>query len=336
MMSFVSPLDGKSWQAPRSTEELDGLLASGHVMRGTDLHNRMRQILDAKASEYDPIDDPDLGSLLQQIKAEASDTPIPMRNQDMLSIAGSPQPLPYLESPSPAIVRHYPRIRSGAPLRGRGGGAPRRRMVARGRGGLAAVRAGARLGPGSGVGAVHAAPLGAHRVARLRRQRFRPPDHDPEIDRSYTYTKTLPGDKFEIFKRRNQELDPLATILCSGQKYEIGEHIQLCIDPTQIHIVIYKRATLKGITILITKIKHHIKNMVSAKLGEFGMGIIYDWQSLKSSSAKQIATVIFRLLRKRGRFLRLIIKNSQPGGSLSKSWMHAPSAMRRISKELNK
>jgi hypothetical protein len=196
--------------------------------------------------------------------------------------------------------------------------------------GLAAVQAAPAVGPS--VAAQQAAPLDPRHIAALRRDIYKPADYDPETDRHYTYTKALPGDKFEIFKRRNQELDPLATILCAGQKFEIGDNIQMCVDPTKVHIVIYRSATVKGIEILVKKLRFHVKQMTNASLGEYGIGTIYSAADLRRKKPKEIAIVLFRLLKKRGRLLRLVVDNSTPNGPLSQPWMHKPGAISIISK----
>ena len=203
----------------------------------------------------------------------------------------------------------------------------------RARGGLAAIHAAALLPQAASVFAQQQHPLDRRALAVLRRDIYKPADYDPEIDRHYTYTKTLPGDKFQVFRRKNEELDPLATILCSGQKYEIGDHIQLCVDPTKIHVVLYRSATIKGIEILVKKLRHHVKNMPAATLGEWGIGTIYSAADLRSKKPSEIAIVLFRLLKKRGRLLRLVVDNSTPDGPLSKKWMHKPGALQRISRD---
>ena len=92
-------------------------------------------------------------------------------------------------------------------------------------------------------------------------------------------------------------------------------------------------ATIKGIEILVKKLRHHVKNMPAATLGEWGIGTIYSAADLRSKKPSEIAIVLFRLLKKRGRLLRLVVDNSTPDGPLSKKWMHKPGALQRISRD---
>jgi hypothetical protein len=177
------------------------------------------------------------------------------------------------------------------------------------------------------------APIDVGRMAELRRHAALPRAYDPEKHRSgYHYVKeALPGDYFQIFKKNNLELDPMMGLLCAGRKEEIGDKIQMCIGVQLIHIVIYKGATRKAIEILFKKVKHHIKNLPGTlSLAELDKGVIFDSAEVRRRTAIDMATTIFQLLKKRRRYLRLVMEQSHSGGALQEDWMHQPGALAKI------
>jgi hypothetical protein len=180
-------------------------------------------------------------------------------------------------------------------------------------------------------------PLGRGRVRniQLRDARFRPQHFDPDVHRHVVYTNPKDrnlGREFRAFRRQNAELDPMTTLTCSqyAQSREIGEHIQMCIEPNSIKIVVYTRAPLKALEVLVKKLKYHTKKMTNASLSEHGAGVLYDYNQLQKLKVRNIAETLLQLLRKRRSMLRLILNGSTAGGPLSKDWMHTASAMRVI------
>ena len=182
------------------------------------------------------------------------------------------------------------------------------------------------------MGMFHA-PIG-RALGRLRRDAQKPKGYDAELHRSpYTYVKTLPGDYFEVFRKRNNEMDPLSRLLCAGRREEIGDHIQMCMGIQEVHMVIYKGASLAGITKLVKKLLYHVKKLPgTAALHEFDKGILYDSSALKKKSPQKLAVEILTLLKKRQRYLRLYLQQTHKGGALHSQWIHRPGAMRRISR----
>ena len=182
-----------------------------------------------------------------------------------------------------------------------------------------------------GTGAVPVLLPRHPRAVRILRERHRPDDHDPTARHLYTYAKTLPGDHFNIFRKRNEYIDPLTSISCRGRKEEIGNFIQMCIGPQTTHIIIYKDASLKGLKILCKKLMYHVKRLKgSAELIEHGKGMLYTGAKLKVKKANNMASELFRLLKKRGRYLRLILTQKNMGGALREDWMHRPDAILKI------
>jgi len=182
-----------------------------------------------------------------------------------------------------------------------------------------------------GTGAVPVLLPRHPRAVRILRERHRPDDHDPTERHLYTYAKTLPGDHFNIFRKRNEYIDPLTSISCRGRKEEIGNFIQMCIGPQTTHIIIYKDASLKGLKILCKKLMYHIKRLKgSAELIEHGKGVLYTGAKLKVKKANHMASELFRLLKKRGRYLRLTLTQKNMGGALREDWMHRPDAILKI------
>ena len=144
------------------------------------------------------------------------------------------------------------------------------------------------------------------------------------------YTKQLPGEYYEVFKQQNSEQDPL--MMCAGRKQEIGDSIQMCMDFKSVHVVIYRRATLKALDILFKKIKYHIKKQKgTVSLSEYNRGIIYDNATLRRKTVSQLALELKALLKKRKRFVRLLLEQSHSGGALHQEWMHKPDTIARIS-----
>ena len=173
--------------------------------------------------------------------------------------------------------------------------------------------------------------LGRGGVQHLRGQRLMPRGYKEEEHRAgYVYVKQTPGEYYEIFKKRNGEADPL--MMCSGRKQEIGDNIQMCMGLKDVHVVIYKGATLKALNILFKKLKYHIKKQQgTVSLSEFDRGIMYDNATLQRKTANQLAIELIALLKKRRRFVRLLLEQSHEGGALHQDWMHRPDALHRIS-----
>jgi hypothetical protein len=194
------------------------------------------------------------------------------------------------------------------------------------------VIAGAQAG---GAPAVVNLPLGPGlaRNVQLRQARFRPQHFDPQVHRNIVYADQ-PNDlaqEFYTFRRQNAQQDPLTTMTCSkyAKREEIGDHIQMCIESKAIHIVIYAKATLKGLEILAKKLRYHTKKMKKAVLSEHGAGVLFDQKQLQSTKPRDIAQKLQQLLNRR-RSLRLVLEGSEPGGPMSKDWMHLVGALRRI------
>ena len=123
----------------------------------------------------------------------------------------------------------------------------------------------------------------------------------------------------------------MTDLLCAGKKQEIGDYIQLCLGVTTVHIVIYKGASRKGIEVLFKKLKHHVKKQPGTlTLAEFEKGVIYESVEFRRRTVTDMATTIFQLLKKRRRYLRLIMEQSHSGGALHESWMHQPGAISKI------
>ena len=168
-------------------------------------------------------------------------------------------------------------------------------------------------------------------IQELRHERHRPVGYKPELHRAgYVYTKQLPGEYYEVFKQQNSEQDPL--MMCAGRKQEIGDSIQMCMDFKSVHVVIYRRATLKALDILFKKIKYHIKkHKGTVSLSEYNRGIIYDNATLRRKTVTQLALELKGVLKKRKRFVRLLLEQSHSGGALHQEWMHKPDTIARIS-----
>ena len=76
---------------------------------------------------------------------------------------------------------------------------------------------------------------------------------------------------------------------------------------------------------------YHIKRLKgSAELIEHGKGVLYTGAKLKVKKANHMASELFRLLKKRGRYLRLTLTQKNMGGALREDWMHRPDAIQKI------
>ena len=104
----------------------------------------------------------------------------------------------------------------------------------------------------------------------------------------------------------------------------------MCIEPNAIQIVIYTKASLKALEILVRKLKYHTKKMPKSSLSEYGVGVMYDHAQLQKVNVRKIAHFLLTLLRKRRSMVRLLVNNSTAGGPLSQDWMHTAAAMRVI------
>ena len=239
-----------------------------------------------------------------------------IQRADRLRLVGGPPPIPQVRAP----------VRGGRRLRPRGQGARRR--------GIARVVAGVQ---GAQAQAVQNFPLGPglQRNVQLRRAQFQPQHYDPDVHRNIVYADLGEQDlgrEFYAFRRRNAEQDPMTTLTCSryAKRKEIGDHIQMCIEPNAIQIVVYTKASLKALEVLVRKLKYHTKKMPKATLSEHGVGILYDNVQLQKGTVRKIAETLQLLLRKRRSMLRLVLNGSTPGGPMSKEWMHTAAAMRVI------
>ena len=85
------------------------------------------------------------------------------------------------------------------------------------------------------------------------------------------------------------------------------------------------------IKILCKKLMYHIKKLPgTAQLAEHDKGVIYSGAKLKGKKANALAIELFRLLKKRGRYLRLLVTQENMGGALTEDWMHRPDALRKM------
>jgi hypothetical protein len=58
---------------------------------------------------------------------------------------------------------------------------------------------------------------------------------------------------------------------------------------------------------------------------------MYDNATLKRKTVKELAIEMITLLKKRRRFIRLLLQQSHEGGALHQEWIHRPDALHRIS-----
>ena len=115
------------------------------------------------------------------------------------------------------------------------------------------------------------------------------------------------------------------------EKRRSGITFKCVLGGRTIHIIIYRDASLKGLRILCKKLLYHLKKIPgSAQLAEHDRGVIYRGSKLKGKKTNSLASELFRLLKKRGRYLRLVLTQENMGGSLHEDWMHRPDALRKI------
>ena len=343
-IAFISP-DGTELSVPQNPEELDEMLENGQILRDTPEFKLFRDILrnrrDVDGRPFAPPDTALAEGLGQGRRRRQRAHSVGYEGQDLTDaisseFAGDLTDYETDSDPGSPIRPYRPNAPAAPPL---GVAAGMRRLAGAGGGagyaaGLARVRAGA---ANPAARAVVNFPLGRGRVRniQLRDARFRPQHFDPDVHRHVVYTNPKDrnlGREFRAFRRQNAELDPMTTLTCSqyAQSREIGEHIQMCIEPNSIKIVVYTRAPLKALEVLVKKLKYHTKKMTNASLSEHGAGVLYDYNQLQKLKVRNIAETLLQLLRKRRSMLRLILNGSTAGGPLSKDWMHTASAMRVI------
>jgi hypothetical protein len=207
---------------------------------------------------------------------------------------------------------------------------PAQRRAVRAAGGIAAVVAGLHIGVPR---AEQRAPIAPERVAQYAADRYRPPDHDPNRDRLYTFTDSeIPGQEMSEFKASTRRNDPFYMMHCSknATKYEIGDSILMCIEPTKVNIVIYYTVTTGALKILVKKLKYHTKHksFARAKLGLFGGRELFTRTVIQKKTVNELTRNLLSLA-KQNTITRLILSNSV-GGPLSKPWFHTYKSRRHI------
>ena len=171
------------------------------------------------------------------------------------------------------------------------------------------------------VAAVRQQPIDPEPVQQLFHGRYRPPDYDPNRDRLYTFTDTdVPGEEFGKFRASTRKNDPFYMMACArnATKYEIGDSIMMCVEPTKVNIVIYYTVTIGALKILVRKLKYHTrhKSFERSKLGLFGGRELFTSTEIQKKSVLELTRYLLALA-KQNTITRLLLSNSV-GGPLSK------------------
>jgi hypothetical protein len=177
-----------------------------------------------------------------------------------------------------------------------------------------------------------ALPIAPERVAQVYADRYRPPDYDPNRDRLTFTDSEIPGQEMSEFRASTRRNDPFYMMACSknATKYEIGDSILMCIEPTKVNIVIYYTVTTGALKILVKKLKYHTKHksFARAKLGLFGGRELFTRTVIQKKTVNELTRNLLSLA-KQNTITRLILSNSV-GGPLSKPWFHTFASRRHI------
>jgi hypothetical protein len=195
---------------------------------------------------------------------------------------------------------------------------------------MAAVLAGREMGVAP---AVQDAPIAPGRVAQLLDDRYRPADYDPDRHRLYSFADgETPGQEMSEFRASTRRNDPFYMMACSknATKYEIGESILMCVQPTKVNIVIYYTVTAGAMKILVKKLKYHTKHksFARSKLGLFGGRELFTRAVIQQKSVLELTRYLLALA-KQNDITRLILSNSV-GGPLSQPYFHTYKSRRHI------
>ena len=142
------------------------------------------------------------------------------------------------------------------------------------------------------------------------------------------------GDKFEGFVRAASEADPLASTKI-GNKYRVGNHIEIHHHKQRFQIVVHKGVPPRGMKLLVGKLQAHQKSMPHAhmelfqKRGHEFIKVI-SYAKLKRISPREMARILLRVLGKKRPYVVFVLMQTHLGGSLSMPHTHTEGAHRNL------
>ena len=141
------------------------------------------------------------------------------------------------------------------------------------------------------------------------------------------------GEKFEGFVRAAAEADPLSSTKV-GNKYNIGNHVEIHHHKQRFQIVVYKGVPPRGMKLLVGKLSDHVKSLPRAhmelfqKKGHEFIKVI-SFAKLKRISPKEMARILLRILGKKP-YAVFVLMQTHLGGSMSLAHTHTQEHHRNL------
>ena len=134
------------------------------------------------------------------------------------------------------------------------------------------------------------------------------------------------GEDFRGFVRAANEADPLASTKV-GNKYNIGNHVEIHHHRQRFQIVVYKGVPPRGMKLLVGKLQDHVKSLPRAhmelfqKKGHEFIKVI-SYAKLKRITPKEMARILLRVLGKKRPYVVFVLMQTHMGGSMSYAHTH--------------
>ena len=137
----------------------------------------------------------------------------------------------------------------------------------------------------------------------------------------------------EAFRNAATIANPLAKR--PGTQRQIGRHIDMKVSATQTYIVIHKGCPPKSIKILAAQIQGHSNSMIEGH-AELFEEINKQYTLLMSATRLQnidllgLADYLYKLMKRRKHYVRLIIRQTEIGGVMHHDSFHTPDSYRNL------